>query len=274
MPESLPRPRAVDGGGVDQLRRDILQRGEEIDHVEACVEPERGEDEGGHRVRLEPRKIGIPSREQRVEGDIREAGALFKNQAEQQRDEHEADERGREKHQPKKRASAQLRAVEQQRESECDGELHEDAAEGEEQGIRERLPKERVMQEERIVPEADEHARAGAVGLLEREGHRAHERPRDERREQQQPGREEKPWRPVREGRGGFLRGGRGGCGAHGWAVRKTLRPTSAEKSRCASASRRRASGSSTAGSKVFFFSAYSTRVERQLERRRVARVL
>jgi len=145
--EAMEGVGAIHGGGFEELGVNVLQGGEEVDHVETDVDPEGGEDHGEHDVFLEPGEVEIEV-EEVVEGDVEETGALFKDDGEKNGDEDEADEGGREEDEAEEGAAFDIGAVEEEGEGEGDGELDEDGGGGEERGVGEGFPEEMIVEDE------------------------------------------------------------------------------------------------------------------------------
>ena len=93
--EALPRSRPVDKRRLLDAPVDVLQRGQEVDHVEADVHPGPGDDETGHDVALHPRELEVEA-DPAVEPDVQESGVLLEDGPEQERDKDDAGEGRRE----------------------------------------------------------------------------------------------------------------------------------------------------------------------------------
>ena len=177
-----PRPRAVDPRGFDQALIDVLQRRQEVDHVEADVHPQRRD----HDRRHDQRRVGQPvllqpPADQRLQEPVEQPVARREEHREQDADEHLPDEVRREDRQAEEALRAgRCFALSSIASAEAQRQLEADRAEREEGRVPQRLVEVGVAQDEAEVAPARRTRGGGAVGLVEREDRRVDQRVEEE----------------------------------------------------------------------------------------------
>ena len=198
MPEAAERACAVDVGGFEELGGDILEGGQEIDHVEAGVDPHGGEDEDGAEHFFEPFVIGVEGMLAEgeeggdvVEGDTDQAGLGGEHEGDEKGDENEAHEEGGEEDKAVDGFAEEVFLIEEEGESEGARHLRDERAGGEVERVGHGLKKDAVLGETVVVVEANAAREAGAGAELGGEPEGLQQRVEDKGAEDQQEGHDE-----------------------------------------------------------------------------------
>src|SRR5437773_328803 len=183
-PALQPLARAVDPGGLVEALRDVLEPGDEDDHVDAEVLQHREQDDGGHGPG------GIAERVDRTEPDqreppVQEAEAGVVEVAPDDRNRDQRGHHGQEEDRPEEAAEARQPGVHEERRAERDGDGERAADEDEVERVAERDPEARVAQEGCVVVPADHPQVARVADGVDVEVREAQEQRGDDRREEE-----------------------------------------------------------------------------------------